>query len=42
MFDHVYAGGSSLLDEERKQMAGYLASFETEALSDSTSGAVNH
>jgi 2-oxoisovalerate dehydrogenase E1 component alpha subunit len=27
MFDHVYAGGSSLLDEEREQMAGYLASF---------------
>jgi pyruvate dehydrogenase E1 component alpha subunit len=27
MFDHVYAGGSSLLDEEREQMAAYLASF---------------
>jgi 2-oxoisovalerate dehydrogenase E1 component alpha subunit len=28
LFDHVYAGGSSLLDEEREQMASYLASFE--------------
>jgi pyruvate dehydrogenase E1 component alpha subunit len=28
MFDHVYAGGSSLLDEERRQMATYLESFE--------------
>jgi 2-oxoisovalerate dehydrogenase E1 component alpha subunit len=28
LFDHVYAGGSSLLDEERQQMAAYLASFE--------------
>jgi pyruvate dehydrogenase E1 component alpha subunit len=28
MFDHVYAGGSSLLDEERRQMASYLESFE--------------
>ena len=28
LFDHVYAGGSSLLDDERKQMAAYLASFE--------------
>ncbi|HWB65833.1 MAG TPA: pyruvate dehydrogenase (acetyl-transferring) E1 component subunit alpha [Mycobacteriales bacterium] len=28
LFDHVYAGGSSLLDEEREQMAAYLASFE--------------
>ncbi len=27
MFDNVYAGGSSLLDEEREQMAGYLESF---------------
>ena len=27
MFDHVYAGGSSLLDEEREQMSAYLASF---------------
>ncbi|HTR69166.1 MAG TPA: pyruvate dehydrogenase (acetyl-transferring) E1 component subunit alpha [Mycobacteriales bacterium] len=27
MFDHVYAGGSSLLDEEREQMSTYLASF---------------
>src|SRR5947208_6826844 len=28
LFDHVYAGGSSLLDEEREQMRSYLASFE--------------
>ena len=28
LFDHVYAGGSSLLDEEREQLAAYLASFE--------------
>jgi 2-oxoisovalerate dehydrogenase E1 component alpha subunit len=28
LFDHVYAGGSSLLDEERAQLATYLASFE--------------
>ena len=27
IFDHVYAGGSTLLDEERAQMADYLASF---------------
>jgi 2-oxoisovalerate dehydrogenase E1 component alpha subunit len=27
LFDHVYAGGSSLLDEEREQLASYLASF---------------
>jgi pyruvate dehydrogenase E1 component alpha subunit len=27
LFDHVYAGGSSLLDEEREQLAGYLDSF---------------
>jgi pyruvate dehydrogenase E1 component alpha subunit len=27
LFDNVYAGGSSLLDEEREQMAAYLASF---------------
>jgi pyruvate dehydrogenase E1 component alpha subunit len=27
LFDHVYAGGSSLLDEERAQLADYLASF---------------
>ena len=31
LFDHVYAGGSSLLDEEREQMAAYLSSFEAEA-----------
>ena len=31
LFDHVYAGGSSLLDEERAQMAAYLDSFETAA-----------
>jgi 2-oxoisovalerate dehydrogenase E1 component subunit alpha len=28
MFDHVYAGGSTLLDEEREQLASYLDSFE--------------
>jgi 2-oxoisovalerate dehydrogenase E1 component alpha subunit len=27
LFDHVYAGGSSLLDEERAQLAAYLDSF---------------
>ena len=27
IFDHVYAGGSTLLDEEREQMSAYLASF---------------
>jgi pyruvate dehydrogenase E1 component alpha subunit len=27
IFDHVYAGGSSLLDEERDQLASYLDSF---------------
>jgi pyruvate dehydrogenase E1 component alpha subunit len=27
MFDNVYAEGSTLLDEEREQMAAYLASF---------------
>jgi pyruvate dehydrogenase E1 component alpha subunit len=27
LFDNVYAEGSSLLDEEREQMASYLASF---------------
>jgi pyruvate dehydrogenase E1 component alpha subunit len=30
LFDHVYAGGSPLLDEERTQMSAYLASFEDE------------
>jgi pyruvate dehydrogenase E1 component alpha subunit len=30
MFDHVYAGGSSLLDEEREQLAAYLSTFEAE------------
>jgi len=30
LFDHVYASGSSLLDEEREQLASYLASFEDE------------
>jgi pyruvate dehydrogenase E1 component alpha subunit len=29
LFDHVYAEGSALLDEEREQMAAYLASFES-------------
>jgi 2-oxoisovalerate dehydrogenase E1 component alpha subunit len=28
IFDHVYAGGSQLLDEERAQLKDYLASFE--------------
>jgi hypothetical protein len=28
LFDNVYAGGSSLLDEAREQLATYLASFE--------------
>jgi pyruvate dehydrogenase E1 component alpha subunit len=28
LFDHVYAGGSSLLDEERDQLTSYLASFD--------------
>jgi 2-oxoisovalerate dehydrogenase E1 component alpha subunit len=28
LFDNVYAGGSSLLDEEREQLEGYLAGFE--------------
>jgi 2-oxoisovalerate dehydrogenase E1 component alpha subunit len=27
LFDHVYAGGSTLLDEEREQLSTYLASF---------------
>jgi pyruvate dehydrogenase E1 component alpha subunit len=30
LFDNVYAGGSALLDEEREQMAAYLATFEAE------------
>jgi 2-oxoisovalerate dehydrogenase E1 component alpha subunit len=28
MFDHVYAGGSPLVDEEREQLRSYLDSFE--------------
>jgi pyruvate dehydrogenase E1 component alpha subunit len=28
MFDHVYAEGSPLLDEQREQLSAYLASFE--------------
>jgi 2-oxoisovalerate dehydrogenase E1 component alpha subunit len=28
LFDNVYAGGSTLLDEEREQLAAYLGSFE--------------
>ena len=28
LFDHVYAGGSTLLDDEREQLATYLDSFE--------------
>jgi len=38
LFDHVYAGGSSLLDEEREQLASYLASFESSG-AHSTTGA---
>ncbi|WEH40701.1 pyruvate dehydrogenase (acetyl-transferring) E1 component subunit alpha [Streptomyces sp. AM 2-1-1] len=30
MFDHAYAGGSSLVDEERAQFAAYQASFAEE------------
>src|SRR5947209_16260458 len=37
LFDHVYAGGSTLLDEEREQMASYLASF-----ADSGAGGAGH
>ena len=37
LFDHVYAGGSSLLDEEREQLATYLASFEGAAVEDAHS-----
>ncbi len=36
LFDNVYAGGSSLLDEERAQLASYLDSFE-----DSHAGSVS-
>jgi pyruvate dehydrogenase E1 component alpha subunit len=32
LFDYVYAGGSSLLDEEREQLSSYLASFEEVAV----------
>jgi 2-oxoisovalerate dehydrogenase E1 component alpha subunit len=28
IFEHVYADGHSLVDEERAQFAEYLASFE--------------
>src|SRR5262249_21700737 len=28
LFDHVYAGGSAILDAEREQYAAYLAGFE--------------
>jgi 2-oxoisovalerate dehydrogenase E1 component alpha subunit len=28
MFDHVYAGGSTLVDEEREQLRSYLETFE--------------
>jgi 2-oxoisovalerate dehydrogenase E1 component alpha subunit len=31
MFDHVYADGSPLLDEQREQFSAYLASFEGSA-----------
>jgi pyruvate dehydrogenase E1 component alpha subunit len=41
MFDHVYAGGSSLLDEERAQLASYLASFEADTELSETAGAVS-
>jgi pyruvate dehydrogenase E1 component alpha subunit len=30
LFDHVYAGGSAILDAERAQFAAYLAGFEEE------------
>jgi pyruvate dehydrogenase E1 component alpha subunit len=30
LFEHVYAGRHPLLDEERAQLLGYLASFETD------------
>jgi 2-oxoisovalerate dehydrogenase E1 component alpha subunit len=32
MFDHVYAGGSAILDAERDQYAAYLAGFEGEGV----------
>jgi 2-oxoisovalerate dehydrogenase E1 component alpha subunit len=28
LFDHVYAGGSAILDDERERYAAYLESFE--------------
>jgi len=28
VFDHVYSGGSAILDAERAQYAAYLAGFE--------------
>jgi pyruvate dehydrogenase E1 component alpha subunit len=31
IFDHVYAGGSALVDEERDQLAAYLDTFEGSA-----------
>ncbi|HVY08960.1 MAG TPA: pyruvate dehydrogenase (acetyl-transferring) E1 component subunit alpha [Mycobacteriales bacterium] len=40
IFDHVYATGSSLLDEERAQLSAYLASFDAEP--DLAPGAVSH
>jgi 2-oxoisovalerate dehydrogenase E1 component alpha subunit len=30
IFEHVYADGNALVDEERAQYAAYLASFEPE------------
>ncbi len=40
IFDHVYADGHALVDEERAQFAAYLASFEDHADSASQEGAV--
>jgi pyruvate dehydrogenase E1 component alpha subunit len=38
LFDNVYAGGSTLLDEERAQLAEYMASFADGVHSAATSG----
>ncbi|MBD0737113.1 pyruvate dehydrogenase (acetyl-transferring) E1 component subunit alpha [Streptomyces sp. CBMA29] len=37
IFEHVYADGHALVDEERAQFAEYLASFESESESESES-----
>jgi pyruvate dehydrogenase E1 component alpha subunit len=42
LFDHVYAGGSALLDEERTQMTAYLSSFEDHAAVAAPSSAAAH